>query len=72
LYIHCGPGCTLLYRKQHIFTIHPAASMLASALLLSVHGLCYWFSPTPLLSLLTKMTEGVQIGFHPSEHGKGV
>jgi hypothetical protein len=52
---------------QHIFTIHPAANMLASALLLSVHGLCYHISPTPLLSLLIKVTEGVQLGFHPSK-----
>lgn len=72
LCIPSGPGCTLLYRKQHIFTIDPAANMLASVLLLSVHGLCYHISPTPLLRLLTKVTEGVQLGFHPSKHGRGV
>lgn len=44
----------LLHRNQHILAIHPAASMLASALLHSIHGLCNRFSPSPLLVCLQR------------------
>ena len=44
----------VLYKKQHILAIHPAASMLTLAVPFSLHGLGYQFSPPQLLVYLQR------------------